>query len=52
MNSTFYVKQSSSGVDDDGTREALTKNAIYASIIFEEFLKELAAVSQEHAVAL
>jgi len=52
VNSTFYVKQSSSGVDDDGTREALTKNAIYASIIFEEFLKELAAVSQEHAVAL
>lgn len=27
-----------------------TKNAVYCAIILEEFLKELAAISQEHAV--
>lgn len=29
-----------------------TKNAVYAAVIFEEFLKELAATCQEHAVGL
>ncbi|XP_059356174.1 FHF complex subunit HOOK-interacting protein 1B [Carassius carassius] len=33
--------------------EALrVKNAVYCSVIFSEFLKELAALAQEHAVAL
>ncbi|KAI7808524.1 FHF complex subunit HOOK-interacting protein 1B isoform X1 [Triplophysa rosa] len=33
--------------------EALrVKNAVYCSVIFSEFLKELAALTQEHAVAL
>ncbi|XP_038055074.1 FTS and Hook-interacting protein-like isoform X2 [Patiria miniata] len=28
-----------------------TRNAVYCAVIFDEFLKELAAISQEHAVA-
>ena len=27
------------------------KNAVYCAVVFEEFLKELAALAQEHAVA-
>ena len=27
------------------------KNAVYCAVVFEEFLKELAAITQEHAVA-
>ena len=27
-----------------------TKNAVYCALVLEEFLKELAAISQEHAV--
>ena len=27
------------------------KNAVYCALVFKEFLKELAALSQEHAVA-
>ncbi len=33
------------------TMEALKKkNAVYCALVLEEFLKELAAISQEHAV--
>ncbi|KAI0227323.1 hypothetical protein LSAT2_022231 [Lamellibrachia satsuma] len=33
------------------SRETLkTKNAVYCALILEEFMKELAAISQEHAV--
>ena len=33
--------------------EALrVKNAVYCAVVFSEFLKELAALAQEHAVAL
>ena len=28
-----------------------TRNAVYCAVILDEFLKELAAISQEHAVA-
>jgi len=36
---------------NDLTLEAMkTKNVIYSAIVLEEFLKEMAAVSQEHAV--
>ena len=28
-----------------------TKNAVYCALVLEEFVKELAAISQEHAVA-
>ena len=28
-----------------------TKNAVYCALVLEEFLKELAAVAQEHAAA-
>ena len=30
------------------TLEVRTKNAVYCAIVFREFLKELAAISQEH----
>jgi len=32
------------------TLEVRTKNAVYCAIVFKEFLKELAAISQEHLV--
>ena len=36
----------------ESSLEALrTKNMVYCAILLEEFLKELAAISQEHAVA-
>jgi hypothetical protein len=31
--------------------EVRTKNAVYCAIVFKEFLKELAAISQEHVLA-
>ena len=34
----------------DPVESARTKNAVYAALVLEEFLKELAAISQEHAV--
>ena len=30
------------------TLEVRTKNAVYCAVVFKEFLKELAAISQEH----
>jgi KELAA motif len=30
--------------------EVRTKNAVYCAIVFKEFLKELAAISQEHVL--
>ncbi|KAJ8350164.1 hypothetical protein SKAU_G00252940 [Synaphobranchus kaupii] len=36
-----------------GQAEALrVKNAVYSAVVFSEFLKELAALAQEHAVAM
>ena len=32
-------------------KELRTKNAVYAYIVFSEFLKELASLAHEHAVA-
>nr|CAB3244292.1 protein FAM160A1-like [Phallusia mammillata] len=51
--SQFYVKQSmrQREREERKLRELRTKNAVYASIVLAEFLKELAAVAQEHAVA-
>jgi len=48
--SQFYVKQTIRQRDERKLRELRTKNAVYASIVLAEFLKELAAVAQEHAV--
>lgn len=35
---------------NDKMESVKTKNAVYCALVLEEFLKELAAVSQEHAV--
>lgn len=35
----------------EATLESMkTKNVVYCAIVLEEFLKELAAISQEHSV--
>ena len=34
----------------DKMESVKTKNAVYCALVLEEFLKELAAISQEHAV--
>jgi len=50
----FYIKQrilQQRELEEKKLRELRTKNAVYASIVLAEFLKELAAISQEHAVA-
>jgi KELAA motif len=46
----YNNRQSSPGVDGRATDnlEVRTKNAIYCALIFKEFIKELAAISQEH----
>ncbi|XP_076811105.1 FHF complex subunit HOOK-interacting protein 1B-like isoform X2 [Clavelina lepadiformis] len=50
--SMFYVQQKAQqkNRDERKLKELRTKNAVYASIVLAEFLKELAAVAQEHAV--
>jgi len=51
--STFYVQgqdKSSNSNEKRKNKEMTTKNAVYATIIFSEFLKELSAISQEHAI--
>ncbi len=35
----------------DKMESVKTKNAVYCALVLEEFLKELAAISQEHAVS-
>jgi len=48
-----YVKpgDSSSEINlKDGRDGVERKNAVYCALVFKEFLKELAAVSQEHAL--
>ena len=49
----FYIKQQKQEreKEEKKLRELRTKNAVYASIVLAEFLKELAAIAQEHAVA-
>ncbi|XP_078494533.1 uncharacterized protein LOC144749675 [Ciona intestinalis] len=51
--SLFYVKQRVQEREREQRkmRELKTKNAVYACIVLAEFLKELAAVAQEHAVS-
>ena len=36
--------------NSDKMESVKTKNAVYCALVLEEFLKELAAISQEHAV--
>jgi len=36
--------------DERGLESVKTKNAVYCALVLEEFLKELAAICQEHAV--
>uniref|UniRef100_H2ZI70 FHF complex subunit HOOK-interacting protein C-terminal domain-containing protein n=1 Tax=Ciona savignyi TaxID=51511 RepID=H2ZI70_CIOSA len=49
--SMFYVKERLQERDERKLRELKTKNAVYACIVLTEFLKELAAIAQEHAVS-
>ena len=35
---------------NDKMESVKTKNAVYCALVLEEFLKEIAAISQEHAV--
>jgi len=53
-NSTFYIRQQQleRSIEERKTQELITKNAVYATIVFGEFVKELAAVAQEHAVSI
>uniref|UniRef100_A0A671NCV4 FHF complex subunit HOOK-interacting protein 1B n=1 Tax=Sinocyclocheilus anshuiensis TaxID=1608454 RepID=A0A671NCV4_9TELE len=49
----FRCGAASGGSGLEKQAEALrVKNAVYCAVIFSEFLKELAALAQEHAVAL
>ena len=43
--------ESMSEAEESNPIEALrTKNAVYCALVLEEFIKELSALSQEHAV--
>ena len=49
-----YINRQSQSLDNNPVAEKMesvkTKNAVYCALVLEEFLKELAAISQEHAV--
>ena len=49
-----YINRQSQSPDNNPVAEKMesvkTKNAVYCALVLEEFLKELAAISQEHAV--
>lgn len=54
LHSALFRGSAASGASGlEKQAEALrVKNAVYCAVIFSEFLKELAALAQEHAVAL
>ncbi|XP_064636306.1 FHF complex subunit HOOK-interacting protein 1B-like isoform X2 [Lineus longissimus] len=47
-----YINSRTANIQDrrSEVESQKTKNAVYAAIVLEEFLKELAAISQEHSV--
>lgn len=47
----YFNRTDSPQDSEENPLEALkTKNAVYCAVVLDEFLKELAALSQEHAV--
>ena len=46
----YINKAVSEAAANDKLESVKTKNAVYCALVLEEFLKELAAISQEHAV--
>lgn len=45
-----FVNRAQSPETQDKMESVKTKNAVYCALVLEEFLKELAAISQEHSV--
>lgn len=53
LHSALFRGSAGHGSGIEKQAEALrVKNAVYCAVIFPEFLKELAALAQEHAVAI
>lgn len=48
--SMFYTSSNANHLTSKQMNDSQTKNVVFACIVLHEFLKELAAVSQEHAV--
>lgn len=48
--SMFYTSSNAKNLTNKQMSDSQTKNVVFACIVLHEFLKELAAVSQEHAV--
>ncbi|ESO02133.1 hypothetical protein HELRODRAFT_94403 [Helobdella robusta] len=50
-NSAYFKRRTSNNQNADDTKESIEKrNAVYAVVIFKEFIKELAAIAQEQTV--